>query len=68
VVITYYGLLGHGRVPVMLNFTSGPANITAALRAAGVKKVLSAKRFVTQAKLEDLIAAIEAGRRGHLAR
>ena len=59
VVITYYGLLGHGRVPVMLNFTSGARNVTAALRAAGVKKVLSAKRFVTQAKLEDLIAAIE---------
>ncbi len=59
VVVTYYGLLGHGRVPVMLNFTSGVRNVKAALKAAGVSKVLSAKRFVNQAKLEDLIDAIE---------
>lgn len=55
VVVTYYGLHAHGRVPVMLNFTSGQSNIKAAIKAAGVKKVLCAKRFVTQAKLEDLL-------------
>ncbi len=55
VVVTYYGLHAHGRVPVMLNFTSGEANIKAAIKAAGVKKVLTAKRFITQAKLDDLI-------------
>ncbi|WP_292066759.1 AMP-binding protein [Brevundimonas sp. UBA7664] len=55
VVVTYYGLHAHGRVPVMLNFTSGQANIKAAIRAAGVKKILCAKRFVNQAKLEDLL-------------
>lgn len=59
VVVTYYGLLGHGRVPVMINFTSGARNVKAALKAAGVKTVLSAKRFVSQAKLEDLIDAVE---------
>lgn len=55
VVVTYYGLHAHGRVPVMLNFTSGQNNIKAAIRAAGVKKILCAKRFVNQAKLEDLL-------------
>ena len=55
VVVTYYGLHAHGRVPVMLNFTSGEANIKAAIRAAGVKKILTAKRFITQAKLDDLV-------------
>lgn len=55
VVVTYYGLHAHGRVPVMLNFTSGQNNIKAAIKAAGVKKVLCAKRFVNQAKLEDLL-------------
>lgn len=55
VVVTYYGLHAHGRVPVMLNFTAGQANIKAAIRAAGVKKILCAKRFVNQAKLEDLL-------------
>ena len=43
VVVTYYGLHAHGRVPVMLNFTSGQANIKAAIHAAGVKKILCAK-------------------------
>lgn len=55
VVVTYYGLHAHGRVPVMLNFTSGERNIKAAIQAAGVKKVLTAKRFISQAKLEELI-------------
>jgi len=55
VVVTYFGLHAHGRVPVMLNFTSGLSNIKAAIKAAGLKKILSAKRFVNQAKLDDLI-------------
>jgi acyl-[acyl-carrier-protein]-phospholipid O-acyltransferase / long-chain-fatty-acid--[acyl-carrier-protein] ligase len=55
VVVTYFGLHAFGRVPVMLNFTSGQINIKAAIKAAGVKKILSAKRFITQAKLEDLM-------------
>lgn len=55
VVVTYFGLHAHGRVPVMLNFTSGVSNIRAAIKAAGLKKVLSAKRFINQAKLEDLM-------------
>ena len=59
VVVTYYGLHAHGRVPVMINFTSGERNIKAAIKAAGVDKVLTAQRFIQQAKLEDLIAQIE---------
>ncbi|WP_284220392.1 AMP-binding protein [Brevundimonas denitrificans] len=55
VVVTYYGLHAHGRVPVMLNFTSGQSNIKAAIKAAGVRKILCARRFVNQAKLEDLL-------------
>jgi acyl-[acyl-carrier-protein]-phospholipid O-acyltransferase/long-chain-fatty-acid--[acyl-carrier-protein] ligase len=67
VVVTYYGLHAHGRVPVMLNFTSGEANIKAAIKAAGVKKILTAKRFITQAKLDDLVEEIGNGRRDRLA-
>jgi acyl-[acyl-carrier-protein]-phospholipid O-acyltransferase/long-chain-fatty-acid--[acyl-carrier-protein] ligase len=58
VVVTFFGLHAFGRVPVMLNFTSGEANLKAALRTAGVSKILSAKRFVTQAKLDDLMTAL----------
>lgn len=59
VVVTYYGLHAHGRVPVMLNFTSGELNVKAALKAAGVGKVLTARRFIQQAKLEELVGHIE---------
>ncbi len=59
VVVTYYGLHAHGRVPVMINFTAGERNIKAAIEAAGVKKILTARRFVQQAKIEELIAQIE---------
>lgn len=58
VVVTFFGLHAFGRVPVMLNFTSGEANLKAALKTAGVTKILSAKRFVTQAKLGDLMTAL----------
>ncbi|MDD0124240.1 hypothetical protein PSZ46_23550, partial [Shigella flexneri] len=43
VVGAFFALHAFGRVPVMLNFTSGEANLTAALKTAGVKKILSAK-------------------------
>ena len=58
VVVTFYGLHAFGRVPVMLNFTSGERNLKAAIKAAGVTRILSAKRFVDQAKLDDLCAQL----------
>ena len=35
VVVTFFALHAFGRVPVMLNFTSGEANLKAALKTAG---------------------------------
>ncbi len=58
VVVTFFGLHAFGRVPVMLNFTAGERNLKAAIKAAGVKKILSAKRFVDQAKIDDLIEVL----------
>ncbi len=58
VVVVFFALHAFGRVPVMLNFTSGELNLKAAIKAAGVNKVLSAKRFIDQAKLDDLIVEL----------
>jgi acyl-[acyl-carrier-protein]-phospholipid O-acyltransferase / long-chain-fatty-acid--[acyl-carrier-protein] ligase len=58
-VITFYALHGVGRVPVMLNFTSGLRNLRAALKLAGIKRILTSKRFIQQGKLEDLVDAFE---------
>lgn len=55
VAVTFYALHAVGRTPVMLNFTSGVRNLAAALRAAGVKRILTSTRFIETAKLEALI-------------
>ncbi|MGB7101322.1 MAG: AMP-binding protein, partial [Xanthobacteraceae bacterium] len=52
-------LMSGGRVPAMINFTSGAANILGACRAAQIDTILTAHAFVEKARLEKLIAAIE---------
>jgi acyl-[acyl-carrier-protein]-phospholipid O-acyltransferase / long-chain-fatty-acid--[acyl-carrier-protein] ligase len=59
-VVTFFALHAFGRVPTMLNFTSGLRNLRAACELAGVKHVLTAHRFIEQGKLHDIIDALEA--------
>ncbi|MDB5430309.1 MAG: bifunctional 2-acylglycerophospho-ethanolamine acyl transferase/acyl-acyl carrier protein synthetase [Caulobacter sp.] len=59
VVVTFFGLHAFGRVPTMLNFTSGIRNLKAACKLAKVKRVLTAHRFIEQGKLHDIIDALE---------
>jgi len=60
-VVTFFGLQATGRVPAMLNYTAGLANLKAACAAAEVRTVVTARAFVEQAKLgaviEGLVAA-----------
>jgi len=58
-VIALMAAFSQGRTPAMLNFTSGPRNLRAAARAAEVKKVVTARKFIEIAKLEDLISELE---------
>lgn len=58
-VITFFALHAFGRVPAMLNFTSGIRNLRAACDLAGVKRVLTSHRFVEQGKFHDLVDALE---------
>jgi acyl-[acyl-carrier-protein]-phospholipid O-acyltransferase / long-chain-fatty-acid--[acyl-carrier-protein] ligase len=57
--VTVLALLSGGRVPAMINFTSGAANVLGACRAARVDTILTARTFIEKARLEKLIAAIE---------
>ena len=59
VAVTFFALHAFGRTPTMLNFTAGIRNLRAACELAGVKRVLTAHRFVEQAKLHDIIDALE---------
>lgn len=57
-VITLFALSAFGRVPTMLNFSSGIAAVLNALRIAKVKRVVTSRKFVELAKLGDMIAQI----------
>jgi acyl-[acyl-carrier-protein]-phospholipid O-acyltransferase/long-chain-fatty-acid--[acyl-carrier-protein] ligase len=59
VVAAFFALQLAGRVPGMLNFTAGLSNMRAACTAAGIRTVVTARAFVDQAKLGDVIAGLE---------
>lgn len=52
--ITFFALHALKRVPVMINFTAGQGNIKSAIDTAQVKVVLTARKFILNAKLEYL--------------
>jgi acyl-[acyl-carrier-protein]-phospholipid O-acyltransferase/long-chain-fatty-acid--[acyl-carrier-protein] ligase len=57
--VTVVALMSAGRVPAMINFTAGLANVLAACRAAKVETILTSKPFVEKARLENLVAGLE---------
>lgn len=64
VVATFFALQRIGRVPAMLNYTAGLANLKAACSAAEVHTIITARAFVAQGKLEPIVEGLEAeGRR-----
>jgi acyl-[acyl-carrier-protein]-phospholipid O-acyltransferase/long-chain-fatty-acid--[acyl-carrier-protein] ligase len=56
--VSFFALQAFGRVPAMLNFTAGSANLLSACRTAEISTVYTSRRFVEQAKLEDAAAAL----------
>ena len=58
-VVTLLGLMSAGRVPAMINFTSGAANILAACRAAELDTIVTSRAFVERGRLGNLIAELE---------
>ncbi|WP_395075943.1 AMP-binding protein, partial [Hyphococcus sp.] len=57
-IIALFALLSRGRVPAMLNFTAGSKNLRAACKAAQVTKIVTAKKFIELAGLENLISEL----------
>ena len=57
--LTFFGLHAFGRIPAMINFTSGPKQVIATCQTIGLKSVVTAKKVVALAKLENMIAAVE---------
>lgn len=53
-----FGLGLMRRKPAMLNYTSGPDALRSACIAAGIKTVITSRRFVALARLETSVAAL----------
>ncbi|RVC57721.1 2-acyl-glycerophospho-ethanolamine acyltransferase, partial [Mesorhizobium sp. M4B.F.Ca.ET.088.02.2.1] len=61
VVLSFVGLISAGRVAAMINYTAGPASVTAAVRTAVIRTVVSSRAFIEKAGLADIVEAVEAG-------
>jgi acyl-[acyl-carrier-protein]-phospholipid O-acyltransferase / long-chain-fatty-acid--[acyl-carrier-protein] ligase len=58
VLVAFCGLQAFGRIPAMLNFTAGRRNICLAAQTASIRTVITSKRFVKLAELEQVINAL----------
>ena len=56
---TFFALQAFGRVPAMLNYSTGIANMEAAIVAAKVRTVVSARAFIEQANLDEAVRQLE---------
>jgi acyl-[acyl-carrier-protein]-phospholipid O-acyltransferase/long-chain-fatty-acid--[acyl-carrier-protein] ligase len=57
-VVTILGVMSAGRVPAMINFTAGAANILAACKAAQVSTILTSRAFIEKGKLDAVVAQL----------
>ena len=60
-LVLFYGLVASDKVPAMLNFSSGPAQVLSCLKAVCVKTVVTSHAFIEAGKLESLEKAMEEG-------
>ena len=56
--LTIFALSAFGRIPTMMNFTSGLAGMKSALCTAQVNRLITARRLIEVAGLQDLIAGL----------
>lgn len=59
VMVTFVALHVLGKIPCMLNFSAGAANIVHACKIATVKTVLTSRVFIEKAELQSVIAELQ---------
>lgn len=57
--LSVFGLHAFGKIPAMINFTSGPKQVISTCETIGLKSIVTARKVVSMAKLDNLITAIE---------
>lgn len=50
--LTYFGLHLAGRLPAMLNWTTGPANLAHAVRSLGITRVVTSRKLIDRLGIE----------------
>ena len=55
-IVSFFALQVTGRVPAMLNYSTGSSNLLAACRTARITTLISSRRFVTLGALDALVA------------
>ena len=45
-IIAFFAVSAYGRIPAMLNFTSGGAGLKSAIKTAKIRRVVTAHRFI----------------------
>lgn len=56
--VTFFGLQSQARVAAMMNFTTGAEALSSCVMAAGIRTILTSRRFVAKAKLDALVEAV----------
>lgn len=59
VVVTMLGLQSAGRIPAMINYTTGASIAVSACKTVNAKSVIASRAFVEKAELEHLIDGFE---------
>ncbi len=54
-VVSLFGLQVYGRLPAMLNFSTGAVNMAAACTAAQVETIITSRRFIEEGEMEGEI-------------
>jgi acyl-[acyl-carrier-protein]-phospholipid O-acyltransferase/long-chain-fatty-acid--[acyl-carrier-protein] ligase len=62
-VLTLFGLHAFGRLPAMLNFSTGPLNMAAACVAAQVRTIITSRRFIEAGNMDEDLKQLAQGRK-----
>lgn len=58
-VALIFGMSAFNRIPAMINYTAGTAGMQNACIAANIKTVITSRKFIETAKLEEIVADLE---------
>ena len=58
-ITAFFALQAFGRVPAMLNFSTGSKSVVSACQTAGLKTVITAHRFIETARMQPMVDEIE---------